>query len=184
MTKSQTALTSLVAAVPGGFLAYLLVMAFLGHADQMGGMLNGVVGVALLCSIAAALTPVGIMLFGGPRTAKPKAKKKADDDDAGDSVVGLEEVDEFESASGVSDAYADSDDSDELLDDFGSSDLLDGGESDESGEMMDAYDDEQTGRREVSDEWDVPDSDLSDEFEFDDALSDDEMDFDFEDEEK
>jgi hypothetical protein len=151
-------------------------------------MLNGVVGVTLLCSIAAALMPVGIMLFGGPKgAAKPKKSKKKDDDDAGDSVVGLEEVDDYDSASGVSDAYADLDDSGELTEDFGSSessDLLDGGESDESGEMMDAYDDEQTGRHQVSDEWDVSDSDQSDEFEFDDALSDDELDFDFEDEEK
>lgn len=155
---------SLVAAVPGGILAFLLVMAFLSHADDMGGTLNGIVGFTLLCSVAAALMPVGIMLFGGPKGAtKPKpAKEKTDADEGDDSKAAADE-------------FGDSDDS---------SDLLESGDSDASGELMEADDDDSSGEHELSDEWDTSDADLSDEFEFDDALSGDDLELDFEDEEK
>jgi len=160
---------SLVAAVPAAFLAYLLVMAFVNHADTMGGTLNAVVGVALLAAAAAALMPVGILLFGGPRgAARPKAakapkpsKKKGEEDvpeeESEDAAVGFESAEqevlveeELEPAGAESDA------------------------------MLDEFDtDSDAGFEE---DWDETGEEASDEFEFDDALSDDELDFDFEDE--
>lgn len=166
MTKSSSALLSLVAAVPAAFLAYLLVMAFVNHADTMGGTLNAVVGVALLAAAAAALMPVGILLFGGPRgAAKPKAakppkpsKKKGKEEPAEPvEAVGVAEVEE--------EAYV------EEEQEFATA---------ESVAMLDEFDaDEDAG---VAQDWDESGEGASDEFEFDDALSDDELDFDFEDE--
>lgn len=74
MTKSALAATSLVAAVPSGFLAFLTVKAFLDHADKMGGMLQVVTGTALLVSGLMTLSPVAILLFG---KRSPKAEDAA-----------------------------------------------------------------------------------------------------------
>lgn len=78
MTKSALAATSLVAAVPGGFMAYLAVMAFMNHMAAMPVLLQAVVGATLLCSAMMALSPLGILLFskGAPKAAK--AEKNAD----------------------------------------------------------------------------------------------------------
>lgn len=71
--RTQRALTSLVAAIPAGFLAYLLVMVFLSRADSLTMMTQIVVGVTLLCAALVALMPIGLMIFTG--------KKAKDDDD-------------------------------------------------------------------------------------------------------
>ncbi|MEZ6055738.1 MAG: hypothetical protein R3C01_03445 [Planctomycetaceae bacterium] len=63
MTRNSLALTSLVAAIPGGFMAYLLIMAFLSNPEKMPTMLNVVNGVALLVSVLLALGPIAILLF-------------------------------------------------------------------------------------------------------------------------
>ena len=167
MTKTQTMLMSLVAAVPAGILAFLLVMAFLGSGDKMAGLMPVVVGVTLLCAVLTALMPVGILLFGGPKTAKaptpgkerPSQQKTVEDapvDEDGDDLGGSFDDDD----SDLSDEF-DSDASDEFdrseMDDFSDDDI----------------------RTKTSNEgWeDGP----SDEFEFDDGLTDDEIDIDFED---
>ena len=74
MTKSALAATSLIAAVPGGFLAFLTVKAFLDHADKMGGMLQVVTGTTLLVSGLMALSPAAILLFS---KRAPKAEEAA-----------------------------------------------------------------------------------------------------------
>lgn len=162
---------SLVAAVPAALLAFLLVMAFLNHADAMGGTLNAVVGVALLAAVATALMPVGILIFGGPRgAAKPKAakapkpsKKKGKDETPEEEPVaaatGLEEA-EQEPLVDEEDEFATAE-SDAMLEEFEA--------------------DEEVG---LDEEWDQEGEGVSDEFEFEDELSDDELDFDFEDDEK
>jgi hypothetical protein len=76
VTKSALAATSLVAAVPGGFMAYLAVMAFLNHLDGMPTMLMVVTGTALAFSALMALTPVGILLFS-KGTPKPDKKEES-----------------------------------------------------------------------------------------------------------
>lgn len=63
MTRGALATTSLVAAVPAGFLAYLTVRAFLDHADKMATMLQVVTGTTLLFSVLMALSPFAILLF-------------------------------------------------------------------------------------------------------------------------
>lgn len=169
MTKSSSALMSLMAAIPGALLAFLLVMAFLSHADKMGGTLNAVVGVALLASIATALMPVGILLFGGPKgPAKPKAAKppkpKKEKKRKGEPAAD-EELDD--DAASLADA-----DSSELVDDE-----LD---VEDSSDMVESLDSEDELSSTEDADWD--DSAASDEFEFDDSLSDDEFEFDFDDE--
>jgi hypothetical protein len=170
VTKSSSALMSLVAAVPAAFLAFLLVMAFLNHADVMGGTLNAVVGVALLAAVATALMPVGILVFGGPKgPARPKAakapkpsKKKGKDEPAKEEEAAALAPDEVEEEVLVEEEEVVAAESDAMLDEF------------EGGEDA-GFDD---------DEWDASGEGASDEFEFDDALSDDELDFDFDDEKK
>ena len=78
MSKTNLALSSLIAAIPGGFLAYLLVMAFLHHIGDMPMMLQVLVGLALVGCVVATLSPVGILVFvGGDGATKPKKEKKA-----------------------------------------------------------------------------------------------------------
>jgi hypothetical protein len=173
VTKSSSALLSLVAAVPASFLAFLLVMAFLNHADSMGGTLNAVVGVALLSAVATALMPVGILLFGGPRgPARPKTAKppKPSKKKKGKGEAAEEEPEDKAAAVAATSV-------DDLIDDeeFGAAD------SDAMVEEFDAGDGEESA---FDEQWDESGAEGSDEFEFDDALSDEELDFDFDDDEK
>jgi hypothetical protein len=73
MGKMSFAVTSLVAAIPGGILCYLLVMAFVSHAANLQLMSQIFIGLTLLCAATVALLPVGILIFGG----RPAAKKSA-----------------------------------------------------------------------------------------------------------
>lgn len=163
MTKSSTFLMSLVAAVPAGLLAFLLVMAFLSHADDMGGTLNAVVGVGLLAAVGTAVMPVGIVLFGGPKgPAKPKPPKKSKTEEPSEEAAAGEESGEV--------PVEETDDEQLLAED--SADLSEAGSSSELAEFDAAEDD-----------WDETAEGAGDEFEFDDeGLSDDDLDFDFDDE--
>jgi hypothetical protein len=60
---------SLVAAIPGGFLAVRLVLDFLNRADQMETTLQIVSGLTLAMSALVMLLPFGILIFG-PKTEK------------------------------------------------------------------------------------------------------------------
>lgn len=103
MTRTQTAATSLVAAIPAGLLAALLVMAFLTNSENLKGMAMVLVGTTLVVAAGIALLPVGIMVFGGKK--KPRADVAAsqatsviaDDEEmsTGDEIVTADsEVDE------------------------------------------------------------------------------------------
>lgn len=90
MTKTKFALTSLVAAGPAAFLAYLLVMAFLNDIQAMPMLLQVLVGITLAGCVVAALSPVGILVFAGgggatkakkPKKDKKKAADEADEED-------------------------------------------------------------------------------------------------------
>lgn len=63
MTKTALMGTSLVAAIPGGFLAYLTICAFVYHAEKMATMLQVVTGTTLVFSVLMALSPFAILLF-------------------------------------------------------------------------------------------------------------------------
>lgn len=185
MTKSSTALMSLIAAVPGGILVLLLVWAFLGHADDMGGMLNAVVGIALLCGVAAALMPVGIVIFGGPKgPAKVKAPKPPKEPKAKKEKKGKKSKDvpvDDEDEAGAADSAVDLDEADEDSMEGSSSDMVEEFDADDSGELL-IEEEEDLRKPQAAADWDDSDDALSDEFEFDDALSDDELEFDFDDE--
>lgn len=90
MSKLQLFFTSLVAALPGAALSYVLVMSFLGYADKSSGGMKGLVGFTLLLSIVVAVLPVMVLVTGGPRTETP-AKKK--DDKSSDAVAGDDDAD-------------------------------------------------------------------------------------------
>ncbi|MGE0377195.1 MAG: hypothetical protein AB7Q45_17425 [Planctomycetaceae bacterium] len=77
MGRTNFALMSLTAAVPGAFLVLTLVTGFLKHADKMPGALSAVAGITLLVAALLAAMPVGILLFGGPKSARAASPAKA-----------------------------------------------------------------------------------------------------------
>ncbi|QDT80380.1 hypothetical protein Mal35_38510 [Gimesia maris] len=92
MSKLQLPLISLVAAIPGGFLAYLLVMAFLNHAESMPTMLLAVAGTTLLMSGVLVLLPIGALIFGPKGGAKKKGKDNVEEDSFDEDESGDEEL--------------------------------------------------------------------------------------------
>jgi hypothetical protein len=69
----------LVGAIPGAFLAGLMVMAFLNYAGgpSMGSKL--LAGMALLVGVLLTCMPVGIFVYGGPKAEKAPKEKSADE---------------------------------------------------------------------------------------------------------
>ena len=95
VTKTQRMLTSLVAAIPAGYLALLLVMAMLNHAGDMNMMTYIVMGLTLLAAAVAVLMPLVILIGGNrkPAPPKPAAKpKKGEDVAAIDDEVEVSEA--------------------------------------------------------------------------------------------
>ena len=90
MSKLGLASASLIAAIPGAVLTYLLVMTFLKNSENLSGMMWAVSVPTLLTSVLVAVLPVGVMLFGPKTDAPDKAKK--DDDDFGDDDELLEDT--------------------------------------------------------------------------------------------
>ncbi len=117
MGRTQRALTSLVAAIPAGFLAYLLVMVFLSRADSLTMMTQIVVGVTLLCAALVALMPIGLMIFTGKKAkdddevaARPSGKKAVVEDDEEVEEAGeIEELDDVAAESDEISAFEESD---------------------------------------------------------------------------
>lgn len=106
MSKTSLALTSLVAAVPAAFLAYLMVMTFLSRAEHMTGMMQVLAGMTLLVSAVMMAMPAGILIFG------PKAGKAKKKDEEAEELL----ADEDEEAIGVeSAAELDADEMDETV---------------------------------------------------------------------
>jgi len=94
VTKTQVVLTSLVAALPGAVLSYLLIMVFLSYGGGKTVMMQALAAITLLLSIAAVLAPAGLWVFGGP--AAPRKKNAGKDaeggDEAGEDAAEVEEV--------------------------------------------------------------------------------------------
>jgi len=151
MTRNSLAATSLVAAIPAGFMAYFGVMAFLNYVENMPMMLKVVNGMALLVSALMVLSPVGIMLFVKGKSADSTDEAGALDatgataavidapgieDDVDEAEFGAaDEVEEFDTADEAVDAEEDiesadddfeaADDDFEAADDFGDEDFDD-----------------------------------------------------------
>jgi hypothetical protein len=85
-------LVSLIPAAAGAGMAYVMVMSFLNFADRSSGALKGVAGLALLLGAALAVTPIGILVFGGPKKEKkPKAEPDVTGDTGTDETVIVED---------------------------------------------------------------------------------------------
>jgi hypothetical protein len=86
VTKLSFFFTTLVAAIPAAFLAYLCVMAFLMHADTLPGMLMVVAGLTLLLSVGIVALPVAVLLRkGSPKLAEEEkpASEAAEEEEGG-----------------------------------------------------------------------------------------------------
>lgn len=123
MTKTGLCLTSLVAAVPGAWLAVLMVMAFVNFAGGWSVTVKGLAGVLLLIGAGLAVMPIGIFLFGGPKTEKPpkvkekSAKAKAEDNEL-EAAVAVED-DAFVSDDATFEVDQDPRDSEEFVETIG-----------------------------------------------------------------
>lgn len=128
MTKLQQMLTSLVAAIPAAFLAYLLVMAMISHSENLNAIAYVVLGLTLLLTIVAALIPVGVMVGG---KAKKVVEKPAAKSESGDDVETLDEdVEVAEGSSASIDVDGDLGDSEEF--EMSDSDMSLGSDSSDS----------------------------------------------------
>ena len=143
MGRTQRALTSLVAAIPAGFLSYLLVTVFLKQADSLNTTMQVVVGATLLASVMVTLMPFVLIIPGRKKAldnAGPAAGVALDDDDAvdvmDDDAEVSEDVEAEEDASATSDFDLDDSDADVMSD---SDDEVDAGNA-SSLDDMDAFD--------------------------------------------
>lgn len=90
MSKTSLCLTSLVAAVPGGWLATLMVLAFLSTgAGGWSIVVKGIAGALLLAGGFLAVMPVGILLFAGPKAEKPPKSKDKGEKAKGDETKAI-----------------------------------------------------------------------------------------------
>ena len=76
MSKRSLCLTSLVGAIPGAGLAYVMVMAFVNYAGGSSNAFKALAGTLLLIGGTLAVMPLGILLFSGPKSEKKIKKKK------------------------------------------------------------------------------------------------------------
>lgn len=87
VNKTNLALVSLIAALPAGVLAFLLVSTFLSSFEvvSQSGILTVVTGLTLALGSLVTLMPVAIMIFG-PKSEKPAKEKPSK---ASESVVAV-----------------------------------------------------------------------------------------------
>lgn len=146
--RIQRALVSLVAAVPAGFLAFLLVNTFLNSADKLNTTFQVVCGVVLACVVVVILMPFALLIFGGP-------KSKSDDDETPKGKSADEDVETI-----------DDDDAAEADEDVESDETLGFDDSDDGDIMADSDDEIATGSGSSLDEietLDFEDDDVEEE---------------------
>ncbi|MCH9652316.1 MAG: hypothetical protein K0U86_17190 [Planctomycetes bacterium] len=158
MSKLQLPLMSLVAAIPAGFLTYLLVMAFLNHAEAMSTTLLGVAGLTLLLSAVLTIIPIGALIFGPKGDSKKKEKSKGKDLGEADSAEADDDL-VPDSAAELSDEFGVDEYETEEEDELASGDDLDFGESDEfsDSEISSEFEDDDFGFEEDDYEFDDED---------------------------
>lgn len=105
MSKNALVLTSLITAIPGLFLVFLVVMAFLRYAGGWSIGTQVLSGLMLLIGLGLTLMPVGIYVFGGPKAEK---EPKAEAESAAESGESAELVAEESGESPASDLISDS----------------------------------------------------------------------------
>lgn len=160
MGKVSFALTSLVAAIPGGILCYLLVMAFVSHAANLQLMSQIFVGLSLLCAGTVALMPVGILIFGGrpagkKTSAKAPAGKKSqaaandDEEEILDADNDLQANDDLEATSSFEPVVEGDDDFTDAIEQDSNEMFLESADDLEaaSEEIFDDFDDEEESKK-------------------------------------
>ena len=97
MNKSTLILVSLIAAIPGGVMTVLMVMAFVNHAGGTGWMIKALAGISLLTGAAVFAMPIGIVVFLGREKSGAAPQATAPDEIVEDEAEEAEEeVEEFE----------------------------------------------------------------------------------------
>ncbi|MEX0716504.1 MAG: hypothetical protein WD066_07955 [Planctomycetaceae bacterium] len=74
MSKLSLCLTSLVAAIPGGILAALMVMTIVSGFNKMPTSVTVLAGIVLAISAFVTVLPLGILLFGPRAPGEPEEK--------------------------------------------------------------------------------------------------------------
>ncbi|MBS0264965.1 MAG: hypothetical protein JSS02_23735 [Planctomycetes bacterium] len=111
MSKNGLILASLVGAIPGALITYLMVMAFINFAGGPTVLHKILCVLSMLIGLLLTALPIGIFVLGGPKSEK-NAKKDADDEDSGkkagkssrkkeDEDDEVEEIEEVDSADAV-----------------------------------------------------------------------------------
>jgi hypothetical protein len=82
VTKSSLMLVTIVSAIPGALVAFFLVMSLMNYFSNMPGFFVALAALSLLGAAAAAVLPVGVLLFDKSGAtvkapAAPKAEKPA-----------------------------------------------------------------------------------------------------------
>jgi hypothetical protein len=105
VSKNGLILSSLVTAIPGAVLTYLMVMAFINFAGGPSILHKILCVLALLIGLLLMALPVGIFVLAGPKAEKSPDEKNGDADDVKKSKKkgDEDEVEELvEADSGVS----------------------------------------------------------------------------------
>lgn len=89
--------TSLVAAIPAGFVCYLFYTFLTQYSGNAGGGLQALAWGALVAAVGPLLLPVVALLAGGPQSPA-KSKAKPEEAATGESVAEAEEVEEVAEA--------------------------------------------------------------------------------------
>jgi len=161
--KTQTAIASLVAAVPAGVLGYFVVTSFLAGLEHLPTMYQGLYGATLAGCAAMVFLPFAVMIFS-PKSAarKPAANAggneaeaaKADESEEAKTEVGFEEATPEIEAEAIEEAT-------EAPVSTGELEIVDATPSDADFDAFDGFD-------EGSSETEAPGSSADDEFTFDD----------------
>jgi uncharacterized membrane protein len=113
MDKKSLFLVSFVAAVPGVYLAILMIQAFLDHFGNMDGIfLKLLAGGTLVVSALMAVLPVGIFLFvskAKEAPSKEKDEQAAESDEAVDVLEEQADPEEIAEVEEIGELGADSD---------------------------------------------------------------------------
>jgi hypothetical protein len=106
VSKNGLLLVSLVGAIPGAFVVYVMVMAFVNYAAGPAVWPKALAGMSLLCGLLLAVMPIGIFVYGGPKTEKAPAEKsgdKAESTSGDEETIIAESEDDPEYSSGATD---------------------------------------------------------------------------------
>lgn len=97
-TKMQTAMATLVAAVPAGVLGYFVVNSFLGGLEKLPTTIQGLYGATLAGCVAIVFLPFAVMIFG-PKSPKKAAAPAAATDSKAEKAADSKVVDAVEESS-------------------------------------------------------------------------------------